>query len=256
MSVIVEKLSASYGEHRVLHDVNFEARSGEVLSVLGPNGVGKSTMFRCILGLMSDYTGKCLVSGEDTKTLNVKKLAQLVSYIPQSHYPAFNYSVFDMVLMGTTAQVGGVSSPKKEHIEKAECALTLLGVADLKNRGYTNISGGERQLVLIARAIAQDARVLIMDEPTSNLDYGNRIRVLSCIRSLARDGYTVVLSTHNPEDAFRYADSVLALYGGAVAALGKPAEVIDEELINKLYAVKVNIIKPENSPPICVPVED
>jgi len=254
LSVQVKNLSFSYGENPVLKDVSFTANDGELMAVLGPNGVGKSTLFRCMLGLLREYEGETLIDGENIRNMSARELARRVAYIPQSHYPAFNYSVFDMVLMGTISQVSGVSSPGKKQIELVNRAMDRLKISHLKTRGYTQISGGERQLTLIARALAQEAKVLIMDEPTSNLDYGNQLRVMAEIKSLAEEGYTIIESTHSPDQAFMYADRILAILDGRVLALGPPRETIDGELIRKLYGVDVEIHSFRNdSIRICVP---
>ena len=241
MSLVVSDISFSYGAHSVLKNVSFSAESGQLLSVLGPNGVGKSTLFQCILRILSNYSGRITIDGKDIKTFEISELAKKIAYIPQSHAPVFDFSVFDIVLMGTSAQVSAVSLPGKHQLELAEKALERVGITHLKHRGYLQISGGERQLVLIARALAQNAKILIMDEPTSSLDYGNQIRVLSQIRKLAGEGYTVVLSTHNPDQAFLFADQVIALFDGQVIRQGRPNDVISDELMKQLYNVEVEV---------------
>jgi iron complex transport system ATP-binding protein len=239
--ITVSNLTFSYGEQNVLEDVSFRADAGELLCVLGPNGVGKSTLFRCILGLESKYRGTIVCAGEDTRKIPADKLARMIAYVPQSHSPSFNYSVFDMVLMGTTAHVGGFASPGKAQTELAEKALETVGIAHLAYRGYQRISGGERQLTLVARSLAQQARLIIMDEPTANLDYGNGLRVLKQVKDLAASGLAVIQSTHNPDHAFLFADRVLALKDGAVAAEGKPVGTVTEELIESLYGIKSRV---------------
>lgn len=241
MSIQVSNLSFKYGNRLILDDISFEAEGSQLLSILGPNGVGKSTLFHCILGLLNGYKGKVHISGIDIKGLDIKKMAKLIAYIPQSHYPSFNFSVFDMVLMGTSTQISTISSPGKKQIELTLAALERLGIDHLKNRGYNQISGGERQLVLIARALVQEAKVLIMDEPTANLDFGNQIRVMSVIKSLTKEGYTIIQSTHNPEQAFLFSDVVLALKDGKVLASGVPAEIFTEALIQTLYDIDVEL---------------
>lgn len=254
MSIEVSKLYFSYGNHLILDDISFTAEDNQLLSILGPNGAGKSTMFHCILGLLNGYKGKVLLNGTDIKGLSAKEMAKLVAYIPQSHYPSFNFSVFDMVLMGTSIQFSTISSPGKKQIKLAEEALERLGIEHLKNRGYTQISGGERQLALIARALVQEAKVLIMDEPTANLDFGNQVRVMSVIKSLTKDGYTIIQSTHNPEQAFLFSDVVLALKEGKVLASGIPYEVFTEPLIEKLYGIDVKMkTLYEGKVKVCIP---
>jgi len=241
LSIEVANLCFCYGERKILDSVSFTAQDKQLLSVLGPNGVGKSTMFRCILGLLAGYEGKIRINGVDTKGLSVKEMAKLIAYIPQSHYPSFNFSVFDMVLMGTSIQVSAIASPGKKQIKLVENALERLRIAHLKNRGYTQISGGEQQLVLIARALVQGTKVLILDEPTANLDFGNQIRVLTEIRALAKEGYTIIQSTHNPDQTFLFSDTVLALKDGKVLAYGNPREIFTEHLIQSLYGIEIRM---------------
>ena len=250
----VRNLSFSYGDREVLRDVSFSVNYGEFLSVLGPNGVGKSTLFRCMLGLLTPACGGTYVNGQAVAGMSARQLASEIAYIPQSHSPVFNFSVYDMVLMGTTAQTGSFSSPGRKQRALAEDALRKLGIAHLSDRGYGNISGGERQLVLMARAIAQEARVLVMDEPSAALDFGNRLRVMRTVRDLAREGYAVIQSTHDPDQAYLYSDKILALYGGKVLAFGTPQDTMDASLISTLYGVDVEVCSMrEDKIRVCIP---
>ncbi len=244
MKLQVEGLSFAYGAHEVLRDVTFSARDGQLLSVLGPNGVGKSTLFRCVLGLLEGYGGMISIDGTDTRPLSAREIAHRIAYIPQTHYPAFNYSVFDMVLMGTTHSMGAFAAPGAKQRRAAETALRRMEILHLAERSYMRLSGGEQQMVLIARALAQESPILLMDEPTASLDYGNQHRVLRCVRRLAHeDGYTVVLSTHNPQHALSYADAILALHAGTVLAAGTPQEVLTEGMLRTLYGVEVRLVE-------------
>lgn len=239
MSLTVKNLSFAYGAHQVLTDISFDLHKGEFLSVLGPNGVGKSTLFRCILGLLPGYTGQILSDKDDMRTLPHRETARRIAYIPQIHTPTFGYTVLDTVLMGTSRQVGMFAQPGKEQIAIASEALSRVGAAHLTQRNFSNLSGGEQQLVLVARAIAQQADVLVMDEPTSALDYGNQLRILQLVRELAMEGYAVLLSTHNPQHALSFASRILALSDGRVAALGDAQDVLTEDLVHTLYGVHV-----------------
>ncbi|MDO4540598.1 MAG: ABC transporter ATP-binding protein [Syntrophomonadaceae bacterium] len=239
--MVIDNLCFSYGDNQVLKNVSFSAEHGQFLSVLGPNGVGKSTLFRCMLGLLKPDKGGASIDGQDIAAMTSAQLARRIAYIPQSHNPVFNFSVFDMVLMGMTAQIGSFESPRKKHLALANAALERLGIAHLKHRGYGNTSGGERQLILIARAIAQQARILIMDEPSASLDFGNRIRVMQTVRELAQDGYAIIQSTHDPDQAFLYSDRILALYDGNVLAWGTPEETVCNSLISTLYNADIEV---------------
>ncbi len=254
MRLQVKDLSFSYGKHRVLENVSFATHEGEFLSLLGPNGVGKSTLFRCILGLLTPERGEVLIDGEPVSAMSPGVLARKIAYIPQSHDPVFHYSVFDMVLMGTAAQTGVFSSPKKEQKRLVENVLEQLGLSSLAERSYRTLSGGERQLVLIGRAMAQKARILLMDEPSASLDFGNRIRVMNRVKALCKEGYCVIQTTHDPEQAYLYSDTILALQEGRVLAHGKPCDVIREELISALYGVEVEILNiKQDGARVCIP---
>ena len=239
MSLLVENVSFAYDKHTVLHDVSFGVEKGEFLSVLGPNGVGKSTLFRCILCALGNYHGTISVDGQDIRTLSHRECARRIAYIPQTHRPTFGYTVLDTALMGTTRQLSPFQQPRREQIDMAHEALCRMGVDHLSERNFGQLSGGEQQLVLIARAIAQQSDILIMDEPTSALDYGNQLRVLQQVHDLSREGYTVLLSTHNPQHALTFADRVLALHEGTVAAHGNAKEVLTPALMQKLYRIDV-----------------
>lgn len=256
MKLKVEHLDFYFGKRQILKDISFEAQSGEFLSILGPNGVGKSTLFRCILNLLQPRAGTIMIDGRDVKEMTARELAQQIAYIPQFHKPTFNYSVLNMVLMGTAAQLRTLSTPGKAQIEIAQNALARMKIEHLAEHPYGFCSGGEKQLCLIARAIAQQAKILVMDEPSASLDFGNRIRVMQTVRSLVADGYTVVQTTHDPEQAFMYSDKILAIHDGQVLAWGTPQEVMKSELMSKLYGIDMEIHSLHNdSIRVCVPAD-
>ncbi len=228
----VRQLGFCHGRQTVLDGVSFAHDAG-VLCLLGANGAGKTTLFRCLLGLLGGYTGQILVDGQDIKGLNAQRMSRLLSYVPQAQAAGFGYTLFEMALMGAAA---GKRAPGKADRQAAREALSRVGLENLAERGFTKVSGGERQLALIARAIAQNACALVMDEPTANLDYGNQIRVLAEIRRLAAGGTPVILSTHHPEHARLLGGAVLALKDGRALAHGGP-ELITDELISHLYGV-------------------
>ena len=241
MSIEVKNLSFSYRRSEILRNVSFTVSDGELVALLGPNGAGKTTLFRCILGFLKDFEGSVFCDGADVSQMGAREMARHIAYIPQSATPVFNHTVFETVLMGTNSQTGTLSTPGKQQIQAAEQALEKLGVSELKHRGCQTLSGGEAQLVLIARAVAQGARVLIMDEPSSNLDLGNKHSVLSLARQLSREGYTVLMSIHEPEQALVFADRAMMLCDGRIIADGGVDEVITEKLIKEVYGVSVMI---------------
>ena len=250
-------LSFFYGDTQILKHVDFRAHEGQLVALLGPNGAGKSTLFKCILQFLIGYEGSISLFGEDMRGMPRPKIAKRIAYIPQTSVPVFNYTVLDIVLMGLTGSLKLLETPKQRHIAKAEQVIEELGIIHLRDRGFGRISGGERQLVLLARAIVQDARILVMDEPTANLDYGNQYRVMERIRRLTEDGYTVIISTHNPEHALLFAEKAFVLQGGEVKAAGPSKQVITEDLMKQIYDVEVRLIDTEfrgESAKVCVPV--
>lgn len=254
MSICVESLGFGYGERRVLDGVTFSVPEGCLCSILGANGVGKSTMFRCMLGLVKHYQGRILIDGQETKNMPPRELARKIAYIPQSHYPAFNYSVLDMVLMGTSAHGHGFAQPGKREERAALEALEQLNMGGFAQRDYFRLSGGERQLVLIARALAQQSRILVLDEPTASLDFGNQLIVMRCLRNLTKQGYTVIQSTHSPEQAYMFSDMLLAMYGGRVIAQGAPKDVLTQETVSRIYGVGTQVMSLEGDMVrVCVP---
>ncbi|MEA5019627.1 MAG: ABC transporter ATP-binding protein [Gordonibacter sp.] len=257
MSIHIEHLDFSYGKRRILNDVCIDIPDATLVNVLGPNGVGKSTLFRCILGLNSTYTGTVSVNGKNLRHLSIKERAREISYIPQSHAPVYDYEVLDVVLMSTGTDLGMLRTPGPRHRRRAYEALERIGIEHLAERNYTQISGGEQQLVLVARALAQDAKTIIMDEPTSALDYGNTVRVLSCVKQLAREGLSIVQSTHQPDQAFLYSDKTLVLHQGCVHAFGDPKDVITNELVSTIYNVNVEVNSLYGDKVrVCVPVQE
>ena len=245
MRIEAEDLRFSYGENEVLRGVSFTADGGEIIALLGPNGVGKSTLFGCLLGFLKPDSGRITLDGRGLETLSRRELARSLAYIPQSAAPVFGYPVLDMVTMGMANRLGLLRQPGPAERERAMAALESLGIAALADRGCDRISGGERQLMLLARALVQDAHILLMDEPTANLDYGNGFRVMERIRALGKAGYTVIFSTHEPNQAFRCADRVLAMRSGTLIADGAPERVLSEQTLSALYGLSVAVRETE-----------
>jgi len=250
-------LDFGYSGHRVGSDVSLALDAGEVLCLLGPNGSGKTTLFKTLLGLLPPQGGKVLLDGVDLQGRKRDEVARLVSYVPQTHAAFFPFTVREVVLMGRTAHLGVFSSPSRKDSEAAQAAIERMRLAHLAESVYTRISGGERQLTLIARALAQDARIIVMDEPTANLDFGNQVRVLEHIQALAGAGMGVLLSTHDPDHAFLCADRVAMLHDGRLARIGTPDEAITADSLKQLYGVEVVVTRVPmaggEARPVCIP---
>ena len=231
----------AYGEKPVLEGVSLHVQLGEVVSLLGPNGTGKSTLLKILVGLSKPHKGGVEVGGDPIHRLSYRERAKKIAYVPQSHQIPFSYEVRAVVLMGRIASQSLFSRYGKEDLEKAEEALEQVGVADLAGRNYASLSGGQRQLVLIARALAQGAELLVMDEPVTGLDYGNQLRLLEQVLELSAKGYTFLQSTHYPDHALMVSHRSVLLHEGKVVADGPPEQVIDPERIETLYGVKVGM---------------
>lgn len=246
MELEFRNLSCGYGQRRVVDSISLRLKVGEVVGLLGANGCGKTTLIKTILGLLPVQGGEVLLDGKNIKNWTSAQIARVIGYIPQMHTPPFPFEVLDVVLMGRTAHIKPFSSPSPQDVKIAERALDMLNISYLRDRVYTEISGGERQLVLIARALAQEPRILIMDEPTASLDFGNQIKVLSHVKQLAGMNIAVLMSCHFPEHAFIYSNRAVLLNEGRILHSGTPGETITAERLKTLYGIDVDIVTVKN----------
>ncbi len=237
-----KNLCCGYGKKPVLENVNLTMAAGELWCVLGANGVGKSTLFKTLLGLLKPMGGAVLVDGRPVEQWSRPELARLVSYVPQGHTPPFPFKVWEVAAMGRNPYQTGMGRLSREDRRIVADALDLLNIGRLAGEIYTKISGGERQLTLLARAIAQQTPVMFLDEPVSNLDFGNHARVLKHVRGLAAMGKTVVMTTHCPDHAFFPESRVVLLDKGGVICTGRGTEVVTEEQISRIYGVDSRIV--------------
>ncbi len=249
----VEALSFGYRGRVVGTAVSFTVVPGEVLCLLGANGGGKTTLFRTVLGLLPPLAGRIVLDDEDVGAWEARRRARAFGYVPQSGAGQFPFTVAEMVLMGRVAHRSAFAAPTEADREAAAAALESLGIGALAERDWLRISGGERQLGLIARALAQEPRVLVLDEPTANLDFGNQLRVLDHIRALAGQGLAVLFSTHHPEQAFACASQVALLHGGGMARIAPPDQAITPETMALLYGVEVDVVSVGAAMKACVP---
>lgn len=241
MRLDVQDLAFGYPGKEVGRGVSFDLAGGDVLCLLGPNGGGKTTLFKTILRLLAPRQGRVAVDDEPVTGWSRGRLARVFGYVPQAQLGLFPFTVAEIVLMGRTAHIGSFAMPSRGDRAIAEEMLAVLGIGHLGARPYTEISGGERQLTLIARALAQQPAILVMDEPTASLDFGNQVRVLGEIAQLAGRGIAMMLSTHDPDHAFLCAHRVALLHEGRLARLGPPDAVITRESLREVYGVEVTV---------------
>ena len=223
------------GRQRVLCGVTFDLAPGELCTLLGPNGAGKSTLLNCIMHLLENQRGTIELAGRDVRRLSSREIAQSVAYVPQTTNVAFNYDVRDYVAMGRAPFLKLYSSPTGRDMALVDDALERLGIAHLAGRPYTELSGGQRQLVDVARALAQQPRLILFDEPTSALDYGNQVKVLKMVAELSHEGYAILMTTHNPDHPILLGGSVCLLGRDGHLTKGTASEVMSEETLCKLY---------------------
>ena len=227
----------------ILENVSLSVSSGEICCILGPNGVGKTTLFKCILRLIPPQSGEIVVDGEDTEKWSPRRMANLAAYVAQSHVPPFPYMVRDVVMLARVPSTGYFKQPTRHDFDIAEEAMREMGVYHLHERPYTDISGGERQLVMLARALAQEPKLLVLDEPTANLDYGNQVRVINKIRRLREAGYAVVMTTHSPDQVFMCDANAALITKNRNVLYGNADSVITERSLYDAYGVRAQIIR-------------
>ncbi len=228
-------LAVGHRGRAVLSGIDLALQPGQVLCLLGPNGAGKTTLFRTLLGLLPPIAGEVLAGGRPIASLSRRDLAALLAHVPQTLATPFAFRALDLVLMGAGARLGPLALPGRAEKVRALAAMESLGIADLAGAEITRLSGGQRQMILIARALAQGAQVVVMDEPTASLDLANRVRVAAAIRALAGRGMAVVLSTHDPDQAADLGDTALLVGRGRLLASGPVAEVMTSDALSALY---------------------
>jgi len=231
----VRNLHFAFGSLPVLRGVSLEARTGEVCGLFGPNGCGKTTLFRCCLGLLQGRAEMLAVDGHAIGALAPSDRARLMAYVPQEHKPPFPLRVRDVVMLGRTPYLGLLGRATAADWRIVHDTLEWIGLSGLAERPYDRMSGGQRQLVLIARAVAQRTPVILLDEPASGLDFHNQIRIWGVLRSLAASGTAVLCCSHDPNHVGWFCDSVVVMKDGAVVAAGPPPAALRAETLEQLY---------------------
>ena len=251
MEVCLEKVAFSYGKLMVLDGISIRLEPGNIVAVCGPNGAGKSTLIKCINRILP-FQGTILISDTNINTLKMSQVSKQVGYVPQDNAQVFSISVFDMVMMGRRPYIGWRS--REQDREKVLEILVLLGLSHLGFRDFNQLSGGQQQKVIIARALAQEPDVLLLDEPTSSLDLGHQLEVMALIQSLvAEKNILVVMSVHDLNLAAWYADQIIMLKNGKVVCSGIPTDVMTPENILSIYGV-VAQVKIEHEKPYIIPL--
>jgi iron complex transport system ATP-binding protein len=242
MSVEVKNAAFAYREGKnIFSGINLRALENDILCILGPNGCGKTTLLKCMSGILKLNSGAIFLNGLSLNSLKRRQIASIMGYIPQEHSSGFAYSVLDIVLMGRAPHLSIFSTPSEKDYLIAEEAIEMVGGSHLKDKKYTEISGGERQLILIARTLAQQPKMLLLDEPTSHLDFRNQTLILKLVKKLAKGGLGVIMTSHFPDHALAYSGQIALMYNGNFVAQGNPGEVVNEANLERIYGIGVKI---------------
>jgi iron complex transport system ATP-binding protein len=258
--LIIDNISFSYEDKEVLDNISFAVKKGQLLSIIGPNGCGKTTLINCILGVNKITSGTMSFRGRELNKMSVRERAKLFSYVPQEKGHIFPYTVLEIVLMGRTPYHTIFSSPNHRDTEIAIEALEMVGMEGFRDKLFTKLSGGERQLVILARSLAQESDIILMDEPTASLDYKNEIMFLEMMRALCiKKNKTIIMSTHFPNHSFYFENhkldtSVIMLMDRRIKYKGLPSTVLTEEHVYHIYGVKSKILTYDDNKKHIVPI--
>lgn len=260
MSILeVQNLVCGYGKKEVVHGVSFKVAAGEFVCILGANGCGKTTLLKSLLALIKPFSGDARIAGKSLLKMTNKQRASTVAYLPQAHTPPFPFLVADVVLMGRSPYLDRYSRVKEKDKQVAWEALCVLGIEHLAPRTYTKLSGGQQQLVLIARCLAQQPKIIIMDEPTASLDFGNQQVVLAQMCAFAQKGVSILMVTHDPQHAFYCADRTIVMSKGEVIADGSPCTVMTKSRLESIYQTNLEvvdlIVKGRGPTKACIPLQ-
>lgn len=244
----LQGISFGYNHENLFEGLNFSVSKGEVFCLLGPNGCGKTTLLDCILGVLRPRKGKILLEDMDIKDISAARIARKIAYVPQSHEKTFPYKVIDIVLMGRASYIGMFGSPSEDDIKYATQALDMVGISRLKDRPYTQLSGGEGQLVMIARALAQKTPLIVMDEPTAHLDFKHELVIMETIVELVREtGLSILMATHFPNHALYFENNgiptrVALMSNKSFLEVGYPNDVLSEQNLKSVYNVNTRLV--------------
>lgn len=243
MKLDVQNIGFQYTRGRdVFRDVSFTLCEGETLSILGVNGAGKSTLLSCLAGLLRPKEGTILLDGKSLSDMSRKEIARCVGYVPQLHGSSFAYSVLEFAVMGRTPYIPPYGTPSKEDYAIAMDKLEQVGMGHMANKVFTEISGGEQQLTMIARVLTQEPKLILLDEPTNHLDYGNQYRTVDIMKQLAEAGYIVITTTHNPDHALKLGGKAAILTPGGSLRVGLAEAELTPERLSELYGIPIGVM--------------
>nr|WP_269140358.1 ABC transporter ATP-binding protein [Pectinatus haikarae] len=243
----VKNLSCGYNHHKLAEGINFNVTDGDIITVLGPNGVGKTTLLKTIMGFIKPCSGSVLLDNKDLSGLPRKYTARHIGYVPQVTCHSFSFSIEEVVIMGRLPHLNAFSQPGNKDMLIVEDVLKKLNIEHMRKRFFSNLSGGEQQIVMIARALVQEPRLLIMDEPTSNLDFGNQIRILKIIKQLSQNGISILFTTHFPDQAFLCDAKVILFYKNTRPDIGDAANILSPVNLKRAYGIDIDIITKKNA---------
>lgn len=249
-------LHFSYGKLPILRGLSFSAEPGRICALFGPNGSGKTTLFRCCLGLLSPDAGGIRIGGVDIRGLSVAERARRIAYVPQEHRPSFPFLVREVVSMGRTPHMGGFFRLSRRDMLRTEEALDQAGIRHLAGEPCTSLSGGQRQLVYLARALAQEAPLMLLDEPTSALDFSNQLSVWHTLRRIAETGVTVVVCCHDPNYIFWFCHYAVILSKGRLLASGPSRETLTQAVLRELYGDSLELTMNDGCPMVRPRLDD
>jgi iron complex transport system ATP-binding protein len=240
--VVVRGATFRYGDRPIFRGLDLDVFRGEVLTVLGPNGCGKSTLLRCIGGALTLGEGTVTIGGAELSGLDPAARARKIGFLFQEHSPSFPFTVLDVAVMGRTPHLGFFGAPSSKDVEIAIEALDQVGILHLKARPYTDLSGGERQLVLLSRTLVQRPEIVLLDEPTSHLDFKNQVQCLRAVGALTAKGVTMIMTTHDPNHAFLFPGRAILMSPGASLAAGPAAEIITSASLSAAYGIPIDVL--------------
>ncbi len=254
MSVRVEGLTAGYGNKDILHDISLEIGSGRICALIGRNASGKTTLMRCINGILKPSKGSISVSGKEIRQMKRDEIARLISLVPQGNYSPFQFSCLEIVLMGGASRIKPWSGPCANEKRRATEICCEVGVADLVDRPFNCLSGGQKQLVMLARALHQDSPVMLLDEPNAHLDFPNQHRMMGLMRRFVKERkVTALITLHDPNLALHYSDDVVMLKDGAVVAAGPTAVLLDDVHLQEVFGAEIMVERTVSGTHVVVP---